>query len=58
MAWCKGFLSLRKIDEAPQSVDDLWLDLGYLVRQRPMLGRGTREGTREQLQQMGAPRYT
>ena len=36
MAWREGFLSVRKIDEAPQSIDDLWLDLGYLVRQRPI----------------------
>ena len=26
MAWRKGFLSLRKIDEAPQSIDDFWLN--------------------------------
>src|ERR1700738_96354 len=38
MPWRKGFLSIRKIDEAPQSIDDLWLDLGYLVRQRPIRG--------------------
>src|SRR3984893_10692265 len=38
MAWRKGFLSVRKIDEAPQSIDDLWLDLSYLVRQRPIRG--------------------